>query len=286
MGSDTSTQYVQYFLPVAQKLRPLVSDLENDLAGARMDDTEPEYFLAESIAKATQIGLALGVSIIAAGFILDNSFILRMGFLGIAPLWFLLFLTFSYQPRVKANRKARELERDLPYAIRHVLIEVRSGISLYDAMAAVTTDYGEASKEFNRIVSDVKGGKSQVEALEDSIERNKSMMYRRTMWQMINSLKSGADLSKTLETMVDAMVEEQKLKVQNYGEDLNPLILMYLMLAVIFPSLGATLMIVMSSFTGFSLSNNVFLGMLGILIIFQVFFLNFVKTKRPEVKAA
>jgi len=285
MGSSNSTKHIKYFLPPAQKFRALVPTLEEDLAGARMDK-EPEYFLAECLAKSTQISFALGISIIAAAIIMDNSFLTQMGVLSIPLLWLLLSITFSYRPRVKANKTARELEKDLPYAIRHILIEVQSGIGLYEAMTAVTTDYGEASREFNRIVSDVKGGKSQVEALEDSIERNKSMMYQRTMWQMINSLKSGADLSKTLETMVDAMVEEQKLKVQNYGEDLNPLILMYLMLAVIFPSLGATLMIVMSSFTGFSLSNNLFMGMLGLLGVFQLFFLNLVKTKRPEVKAA
>ncbi|PSH01805.1 MAG: hypothetical protein BRC26_02945, partial [Nanohaloarchaea archaeon QH_8_44_6] len=130
------------------------------------------------------------------------------------------------------------------------------------------------------------GGKSQVEALEDSISRNPSIMYRRAIWQMINALKSGADITKTLDSLVDTMIEEQKLEVQNYGEDLNPFILMYLMLAVIFPSLGATLMIVISSFTGFNLSNNMFLGMLGGLAVFQVFFLNLVKSKRPEVKAA
>lgn len=285
MSTDSSTKYSQHFLPLAQKLEKIVPGLEDDLAGARIDE-EPEYYLASCIAKTTQISFAIGISIISAAVIMDNDFLLKMGVVSLPLLWGLLFFTFSYRPRIKANKKARQLEKELPYAVRHILIEVKSGISLYEAMTAVTQDYGEASKEFNRVVSDIKGGKSQVEALEDSVKRNKSMMYRRTMWQMINSLKSGADLSKTLETMVDAMVEEQKLKVQNYGEDLNPLILMYLMLAVIFPSLGATLMIVMSSFTGFSLSNHIFMGMLGILFVFQLFFLNLVKTKRPEVKAA
>jgi flagellar protein FlaJ len=285
MDPTVSDQYAQYFLPLAEHAKRLVPSIEEDLKGARMD-LNPESYIAGCIARAVQVTLAVGSSLIAAGLIMDNSLLWKIGGLGTPVLGFLIFLTFVYQPKVTANKKSRMLEKELPYALRHMLIEVSSGISLYESMVSVSTDYGEASKEFKRIVNDIQGGKSQVEALEDSITRNPSIMYRRAVWQMINALKSGADITKTLDSLVDTMIEEQKLKVQNYGEDLNPFILMYLMLAVIFPSLGATLMIVISSFTGFSLSNNMFLGMLGGLAVFQVFFLNLVKSKRPEVKAA
>ncbi len=285
MDPTVSDQYAQYFMPLADKAKTLVPSLEEDLKGARMD-VNPESYIAGCIARAAQVTIAVGTSIIAAGLIMGNSMLWKIGAVGTPILGFLIFLTFAYQPKVTANKKSRLLEKELPYALRHMLIEVSSGISLYEAMVSVSTDYGEASNEFNRIVNDIQGGKSQVEALEDSISRNPSIMYRRAVWQMINALKSGADITKTLDSLVDTMIEEQKLEVQNYGEDLNPFILMYLMLAVIFPSLGATLMIVISSFTGFNLSNNMFLGMLGGLAVFQVFFLNLVKSKRPEVKAA
>lgn len=285
MDPTVSDQYAQYFLPLAEHAKKLVPSIEEDLKGARMD-VNPESYLAGCIARAVQVTLAVGVSLVAAGMIMGNSLMWKIGAVGTPILGFLIFLTFSYQPKVTANKKSRMVEKELPYALRHMLIEVSSGISLYESMVSVSTDYGEASKEFNRIVNDIQGGKSQVEALEDSITRNPSIMYRRAVWQMINALKSGADITKTLDSLVETMIEEQKLQVQNYGEDLNPFILMYLMLAVIFPSLGATLMIVISSFTGFSLSNNMFLGMLGGLAVFQVFFLNLVKSKRPEVKAA
>jgi flagellar protein FlaJ len=285
MDPTVSDQYAQYFLPLAEHAKKLVPSIEEDLKGARMD-VNPESYIAGCIARAVQVTLAVGASLIAAGLIMGNSLMWQIGAVGTPVLGFLIFLTFSYQPKVTANKKSRMVEKELPYALRHMLIEVSSGISLYESMVSVSSDYGEASKEFNRIVNDIQGGKSQVEALEDSITRNPSIMYRRAVWQMINALKSGADITKTLDSLVDTMIEEQKLQVQNYGEDLNPFILMYLMLAVIFPSLGATLMIVISSFTGFSLSNNMFLGMLGGLAVFQIFFLNLVKSKRPEVKAA
>jgi flagellar protein FlaJ len=208
-----------------------------------------------------------------------------IGSMGGFPLLFIIgFFTVANYPKVKAKRISRELEKDLPYALRHMLIEVRSGISLYEAMVSVSHDYGEASEEFNRIVKDINGGKPQIKALEDSIVRNPSTMYRRAMWQMINALKSGTDVTSTLETLVDSMVKQQKLQVKRYGKELNPYVLMYLMIAVIVPSLGVTFMIVLSTFTGMGLSNFMFFQILGGLILFQIFFLNFVKSKRPEVK--
>jgi flagellar protein FlaJ len=194
------------------------------------------------------------------------------------------FFTFANYPKIKAKKLSRELEKDLTYALRHMLIEVRSGISLYESMVSVSEGYGEASKEFNRIVKDINGGKPQVEALEDSIVRNPSTQYRRAMWQMINALKSGTDVSNTLETLVDSMIKQQKMEVEKYGKELNPYILVYLMIAVIMPSLGVTFLIVLSTFTGIGLNNFMFYQMLAGLVLFQLFFLNFVKSKRPEVK--
>jgi len=285
MDATVSDRYLKYFLPFADKLEPAVPSIEKDLKGARMD-IEPDEYIATALAKAVQIGVSLSASVAVGGYTLDRTFLMKLG-AGLLPLMVpLLFLTFAYQPKVKAKRISRQLEKNLPYALRHMLIEVSSGISLYEAMVDASYDYGEASNEFNRIVSDIQGGKSQIEALEDSIGRNPSIMYRRAIWQMINALKSGADLTDTLDSLVDTMVEEQKLQVQKYGEDLNPFILMYLMLAVIFPSLGVTLMIVMSSFIDLPLGKFTFYGMLAGLSLFQAFFLNLVKSKRPEVKAA
>lgn len=285
METDIPEPLESVLLPLGEKGQVAVPSIEQDLKMARMEE-DPDEYLAFSLFKALQIGLGLGVSTVALGIFFDLSLLSYLG-LGMAPVvTLLLFLSFGYQPKIKAKNISRNIEKNLPYALRHMLIEVSSGISLYQAMVSVSQDYEEASNEFERIVSDIQGGKSQIEAIEDSIARTDSQMYRRVQWQLINSIKSGANVTSTLESQVDTIVEEQKLEVQNYGEDLNPFILLYLMLAVIFPSLGVTLMIVLSSFTGFNISQIVFYGIIGGLIVFQVFFLNLIKSRRPEVKAA
>jgi len=285
MDYNVPDQFRPYLLSLAEQLHTFVPSLEQDIKGARMD-VDPEDYLAFAILKALQAGIVLLSGGLALGYFADIEIFIQGSFI-VTPVvaGFVLF-SIMYRPKIQAKQTARRIEKNLPYALRHMLIEVSSGISLYQAMVSVSSDYEEASDEFEKIVSDIQGGKSQIEALEDSVGRTQSQMYRRTMWQLINSIKSGSNVTDTLESLVDTIIEEQKIQVKNYGEDLNPFILMYLMLAVIFPSLGVTLMIVLSSFTGFSIESNVFYMLIGGLIIFQLFFLNLIKSRRPEVKAA
>lgn len=284
MDYEISDKTARYLLPIAQRAEFIVPTLEQDLKGARIH-VDPIKYLAFSIEKSLQMGLTVVVSALGAGYVLEEPMLMYAGgsMLLLTPL---MFLTFAYRPRVTAGKKANKLEKELPYALRHMLIQVKSDISLFQAMVSVTKGYGEASNEFRKIVNEINGGKSQVEALENSLERNQSLMYRKVIWQMINSLKSGTDIGETLQTLVDNIIEDQRIQVEKYGEDLSPFILMYLMLGVILPSLGVTIMIVLSSFTGFSISTSVFYA-LGIgMILFQLAFLNLIKTKKPDVKAA
>jgi len=283
MAIRISEKYIQYFLPLAENARKMVPHIKRDLTRARMD-IDSDIFLASAIARGLQIGTVISLALASFGFATENNTVILGGVAALPLLSIFGFFTIANYPKMQGKKISRQLEKDLPYALRHMLIEVRSGISLYEAMVSVSEDYGEASKEFNRIVKDINGGKPQIEALEDSIVRNPSKQYRRSMWQMINALKSGTDLTNTLETLVDSMVKQQKLQVKRYGKELNPYILVYLLVAVIMPSLGVTFLIVLSTFTGIGLDKFMFYQILGGLILFQIFFLNFVKSKRPEVK--
>lgn len=278
-----SEKYLTYFLPLTGKAEKLVPNIQRDLTRARMD-VDTDRFIASSIARGLQIGVTVALVMAVAGQMIGNAQIIYGGIATFPILTIFGFFTLANYPKIRTKKISRKLEKDLPYALRHMLIEVRSGISLYEAMVSVSDDYGEASEEFERIVKDINGGKPQVEALEDSIVRNPSEQYRRAMWQMINALKSGTDISNTLESLVDSMVKQQKLEVKRYGKELNPYILVYLMVAVIMPSLGVTFLIVLSTFTGVGLNKFTFFQILGGLILFQIFFLNFVSSKRPEVK--
>ena len=271
------------FLALGQRLESFFPNLERELKTARMDE-EPSEYLADCIKKAMKLSVPSATSLIAAGVITETAATWKIGILSFPLLALMGFLTFAKYPKIKTNRRTRQLEKDLPYALRDILIEIKSGIPLYNAMKTVTSGYGEASEEFSIIIKDIDGGKSMVEALEESIVRNPSERYRRAMWQLNNSIKSGTDISVTLDSVVDSIIKDQKLDIKTYGKELNPYILIYLLIAVIGPSLGITGLIVISSFTGTSVDRNVYIVVIFLLLIAQFFFLNLIKSKRPEVK--
>lgn len=277
-------EIIEALLPAADRISFLFPDLDRTLSQARMD-VDPITHLAESIFRGLSTGAMIGLSLIAIGLMFQDMFLLKLS-AGLAPTAGLFgFYTYAKLPDIRAKKRVRNLEKELPYALRHVLIEVKAGVSIYEALVSASEGYGEASEEFEKIVRDINSGVSEIEALERAVVRNPSLQFRRALWQIINALKSGSDVSKTLESLVDAIVEQQILEVQKYGKELNPYTLMYLMIAVIIPSLGVTFLMVLSTFTGINVGETVFYGILAGLIMFQFIFMNMVKAKRPKVKA-
>lgn len=274
----------KFFLPLAEKLEVLFPNLNRDLVQAQMDE-EPIPLLSKSLFKSLANSTMISLAMIFLSIYMENPQTRNMGIL-LWPVFFIfLFFTNAKLPAIKAKKRTRQLEKELPYALRHVLIEVHAGIPLYQAMVSVSEGYGEASEEFEKIVKEINGGVPQIKAMENAIVRNPSMQFRRSLWQMINALKSGADLAASLEALVDSIVQKQILDVRKYGKELNPYTMMYMLVAVILPSLGVTFLMILSSFTDISVSDFMFYGILIGLVFFQVMFLNFVKSKRPEVTA-
>lgn len=271
-------------LPVAERLEPLFPNLKQDISQALMDK-ESTSIIARALWRGLSQASMTAAGLMFLGYYWDKSQILYLG-LGLWPVIFLFsFFTFAALPKIKAKKRARKLERDLPYALRHILIEVEAGIPLYHAFVSVSEGYGEVSREFKRIAKEINGGKAQVKALEGAVARSPSIRFRKALWQIINALKSGADVSSALDSLVDSITRHQVMQVRKYGKELNPYTMMYMLLAVILPSLGVTFLMILSSFTDFSVSSYIYYLILIGLVFFQAVFLNFVKSKRPEVAA-
>ncbi|QQG39344.1 MAG: type II secretion system F family protein [Candidatus Aenigmatarchaeota archaeon] len=198
-------------------------------------------------------------------------------------MFIVTFFFVSSFPRVFAIRVAKETEKDMLGAMRHLLIEVRSGVSLFHAMVGLTKGYGRVSVEFDAIVRDINSGMKEVDALNRAAERNTSIFFRRTVWQMVNSLRAGSDVSTTLESITDAFTKNQIIRIRQYGQELNPLTMLYMIFSVILPSLGITFLIVLSSISGLAIPPVVLPLIIVVLVVFQFFFIGYVKTRRPNV---
>ncbi len=198
--------------------------------------------------------------------------------IGTASMFFLLFY-----PKMLSRKKIRNIENNLPHILHHILVQVRSGVPLYNTFVSIAkTDYGILSDEIRKVVNEINTGKSEAEALEKLTRETPSLFFRRVMWQLINSLKSGSDIGSTMKEIVASLAVEQRVSIKKYGSQLNPLSLMYMMLAVIFPTLGITFLLVLSSFSGITMNMELILmGILGSLIFFQFMFIGLIKSRRP-----
>ena len=198
---------------------------------------------------------------------------------------FLAFFYIVQYPMLIISKKVRDLDRHLLFALRHMQVQVKSGIPLFDGLVSVSNgDYGLIADEFKKCVKKISTGLSETNALEELIFKNPSLYFRRVIWQITNAIRTGADLANTLDAIVENLANEQKVAIRRYGSQLNPLSMMYMMLAVILPSLGITFLVLLSTFSGFTVSEIIFWFILTILIVFQFSFVGLVKSRRPTIE--
>lgn len=189
-------------------------------------------------------------------------------------------------PRLIASRRVREIEKNLMPALQDMLIQLNSGIPLFNILLNISRgDYGEISHEFDEAVKEINAGRSQIDALEDIAVKNPSILFRRVIWQLVNGMKEGADISTLVVEVIRSVNDEQLIQIQRYGGQLSPLALFYMLIAIIAPSLGVTFIIILSSFIALSglATKIVFYVLLVITIFFQIMFLGMIKTRRPTL---
>lgn len=201
---------------------------------------------------------------------------------------FFAFALFQQRgmPEIYIKKRIDEIDQNILPALQNILIQLRSGIPLFDVLVNVaSTDYGEVSKEFTTVVRKINGGIPQIDALERVALENPSNTFRSAIWQMVNGMKTGTNLGDILREIMEALSEEQLLQVEEYGANLSPLTMFYMMMAVIIPAIGVNFLIVIVAFMGLDLSTTkaVFWGVFGFNLFVQLMFINVIKSKRPAL---
>ena len=151
------------------------------------------------------------------------------------------------------RKRIRAIEKNLMPALQNILIQLNSGVPAFNILVNISSGkYGDLSKEFGKAVREINAGKSQVDALEEMATNNPSMLFRRAIWQLVNGMKAGGDISAVMAEIINALNEQQMIQIQNYGAQLSPLAMFYMLMAVIVPSLSVTFIIVIASFIAMS----------------------------------
>jgi len=199
----------------------------------------------------------------------------------------IFFILFSYLlklPDVTISKKEKGISKEIVFAGRHLIIELESGVPLYNALINVSKNYEVIGKYFKEIVNKVNLGTSMEDALTEAVEYIPSDDFRRLLWQILNSIRTGSDTAKSLESVLEQIAREQTIEVNEYSKKLNPLAMFYMIIAVILPTLGVTMLIVFSSFIDIEISLTVLLVIAFLLAFTQFMFLSIIKFSRPAVE--
>jgi len=199
--------------------------------------------------------------------------------------FFIAFIQRAY-PSIFISRKQREIEKNLLTALEDISIQLNSGIPLFNIMVNISGgDYGVLSQEFKKAVKKINAGEPEADVLNYLGKINPSNYFRRTLWQISNGINSGSDMSIVIRESIKSLNEEQMVQIQNYGSKLNPLIVMYMLMGVIIPSLSVTFLTILSSMINLE-KTMVMLLFFGVLIgdlFFQIMFLGMIKSRRPSL---
>jgi len=209
--------------------------------------------------------LSLGITILIAGFIFVNQ--------------------INY-PKIFAGYKSKNIEKNLISVLQDMMVQLNSGVPIFQIMVNIShSNYGLASEEFKKIVGEINSGIPQINAIEKYARINTSEYFQRILRQISNGMRAGGDIGIVIKEAIKILTEEQTIQIQNYGSQLNPLIMFYMLIAVILPSLGITFLIIISSIIGASegVVKLMFFSIFGGVVFMQMMFLGLIKSKRPSL---
>lgn len=261
------------------------SNLNTDLENADIKLSREEYLgiCLKTFLKSFILLFVLSTTIF--GF-LSIKFFYLFG-LGIAFL-FSSFIFFSQRvyPSIYISRKQKQIEKNLIPALEDILVQLNSGIPLFDILKSISiADYGILSDEFKKAVKRIGSGEPEAEVLDGLGKANPSIFFRRTLWQISNGMRSGSDMAIVIRDSIKALNEEQLIQIQNYGNRLNPLIVLYMLISVIIPALSIAFLTILSSMINLSknTSKMLFIGLFFLVVLIQIMFLGLIKSKRPSL---
>ncbi|WP_296812280.1 type II secretion system F family protein [uncultured Methanobrevibacter sp.] len=182
----------------------------------------------------------------------------------------LITMTYTfliYYPQIKEKNSYSDLNQELPYALRHMSIELKSGKGLHDTMLTIkNSNYGSLSKEFTRVLEEIKFGKQTEESLQEMSHRVNSEGLSRTIHQIIGTLRVGGNLANSLDIIAKDISFETQIKLKEYSQKLNSFILIYTFIAILAPVIILIMLMAGSTVMGDVISGNL------LILIYSLFF--------------
>lgn len=195
------------------------------------------------------------------------------------------YLFTIHYPQIKEHRSYSDLNQELPYALRHMGIELKSGKGLHDTLLTIkNADYGSLSREFTRVLEEIRYGKSTEDSLLEMAHRVKSDGLSRSVHQIIGTLRVGGNLANSLDIIANDISFDMQIRLKEYSQKLNSFILIYTFIAILAPVISLIMLMAGSTVMGDIISSDLLFVIYTIFFPMVVMFMGlFIKKLEPKI---
>jgi len=155
----------------------------------------------------------------------------------------LLYKFYMNMVNVQVTKLGREVDGDILFVSEYLLVSLESGLPIGNAIENLSKIKRPGGVFFSRIYTEFKTGRSFDEALEEGINFSPSRNIKNLIKKLKDSINIGVDLKSVLETYINDSSEKKMLDAKAFSKKLNPIVMMYLLMGIVMPSLGVTFFI-------------------------------------------
>jgi len=223
--------FLRYFKGPIESLTNSMKGLDEDLYRASILMPQEKYV---SLMVVVAIFAGLFGFLFAYLLYLPLTTSLLIGFLGAVGG----FMYMRYYPKMVWKRRVVEVERAMPYALRHMASLLTAGVGISEAILSVArADYGAISEEFELILRDMRTGSSFEDAITKFDEKMGSENVSRVVKQILRAMKFGGNLAEILYKLAEDFAFEYRMKLVEYVQKVNGISFIYMFLTIVMPTM-------------------------------------------------
>lgn len=149
---------------------------------------------------------------------------------------------------VMIAKKGRELDSDLLFISEYFLVSLEAGLPLGNAIQEFSKLDRPGAIFFKKIYTEFRTGKDLEGSLMEGSKNCPSESLKILLKRLKDSLDIGVDLKMVLINFIEESAEKKVIEIQGYSKKLNPLVMMYLLIGIVVPSLGVTFFMLGATF--------------------------------------
>jgi pilus assembly protein TadC len=233
---------------------------------------------------AILVTFVIGMMLFIAGGTLPLPVKIFVPFLAMFVFTLLVLVVHLAYPKIISGGISAKVDRELIFAMRDMLIQISSGVPFFTVVENIgSSNYEYLSDEFKDVANRVKAGSPLLDEIENMAIRTQSEYLKKTSWQLVTAIRTGANLTTTLKSIVKVLVDYQFSLSKSFNAELNFIILVYLMISAVLPTIGTTVLVIFSVFGMLGITSDVFMGIIFLSFFGQMGIIAYVNSKRPNL---